>query len=50
MNLARIKFGDVPAARADEVRGADAATLDRWLDALIGAGTLEEVFNARRHH
>ena len=50
MNLARIKFGDVPAARADEVRAADTATLDRWLEALIGAETLDEVFDSRRHH
>ena len=50
MNLARIRFGDVPAARADEVRAADAATLDRWLEALIDADTLDEVFDIRRHH
>ena len=50
LRQARIKFGDVPAARADEVGAADAATLDRWLEALIGAETLDEVFDNRRHH
>ena len=44
LRQARIRFGDVPAARSDEVRTADATTLDRWLDALIGAESLEEVF------
>ncbi len=50
LRQARIRFGDVPAARADEVRTADATTLDRWLDALIGAESLEEVFDTRRRH
>ena len=48
--LARIKFGDLPAARADEVRAADTATLDRWLEALIGADTLDAVFDPPRQH
>ncbi|MXW86414.1 MAG: hypothetical protein F4Z55_11125 [Boseongicola sp. SB0667_bin_21] len=47
---ARNKFGDLPAARADEVRSADAATLDRWLAALVVADTLDEVFDVRRPH
>ena len=50
LHLARVKFGDIPAARADEVRAADAATLDRWLEALIGADTLDEVFDPQRRH
>ncbi len=50
LRLARLRFGAVPAARADEVRSADAETLDRWLDALVGAEALEEVFEPRRRH
>ena len=50
LRQARIRFGDVPATRAGEVRAADAATLDRWLEALVVADTLEEVFDARRRH
>ena len=44
IRLARKRFGDVPDARADMVLSADAATLDRWLDALVVAETLDEVF------
>jgi hypothetical protein len=50
LRQARIRFGDIPAARADEVRSADAAMLDRWLEALIGADTLDEVFDPQRRH
>ena len=50
LHLAQVKFGDIPAARADEVRAADAATLDRWLEVLIGADTLDEIFDPRRRH
>ena len=50
LRLARMRFGDVPAARADEVHAADAATLDRWLDALLGADTLDAVFDPPRQH
>ena len=48
--LARVKFGDIPVERADEVRAADPAKLDRWLEALIGADTLDEVFDPKRRH
>ena len=50
LRLARRRFGDVPPARADMVLSADVETLDRWLDALVGAGTLDEVFEPRRRH
>ncbi len=48
LRLARIRFGDVPAARDREVRSADAATLDRWLERLVTVGTLDEIFEPRR--
>ncbi len=50
LRLARKRFGDVPEVRADMVLSADAETLDRWLDALIGADTLEEIFDPRWRH
>ncbi len=50
IRLARKRFGDVPDARADMVLSADAATLDRWLDALVVAETLDEVFGPRTRH
>ena len=50
LRLARQRFGDVPPARADEVHAADAATLDRWIDALLGADTLDAVFDPPRQH
>ena len=49
LRLARGRFGAVPEGRAEQVLSADAETLDRWLDALAAAGTLEEVFGGRRH-
>ncbi len=50
LRQAWIRFGDVHAARAVEVRTAEAVTLDRWLAALVVAETLEEVFKSRRRH
>lgn len=49
LRQARIKFGDVPAARVSEVGAADEASLDRWLEAVVVVDTLEEVFDPRRH-
>lgn len=50
LRLARLKFGDVPAPLAGEVRTAPTAALDRWLEALVSADTLEEVFGQRGPH
>ena len=44
---ARIKFVDFPAARADDMCATDAVTLERWMDALVVADTLDEVFDPR---
>jgi len=46
LRQARLRFGEVPQGRAAEVRAADTATLDRWLDALLFADTLDEVFGS----
>ena len=48
IRLAGIRFGDVPADRVDEIQAADVATLDRWLDAVFVAETLEDVFEPRK--
>ena len=50
LRQAGIRFGDLPPDRVDEIRTADAATLDRWLEALIVAETLEDVFEPRKRH
>ena len=49
LRQARIKFGDVPSPRVSEAQAADVASLDRWLDAVVDADTLEEVFDPLRH-
>ena len=48
LRQAGIRFGDVPADRVDEIQAADVATLDRWLDAVFVAETLEDVFEPRK--
>ncbi|MDE0524879.1 MAG: Rpn family recombination-promoting nuclease/putative transposase [Boseongicola sp.] len=50
LRLVRSRFGDVPDARAEELRSADAETLDRWLDAFLAAESLDEVFEPPRRH
>ncbi len=50
LRLARVKFGDVPPARAEKIRGAAAGEIDAWLEALIAAESIEAVFDARRRH
>ncbi len=44
IRLARLKFGAVPPPRIDAVRNAATTQLDRWLEALITATTLESIF------
>jgi predicted transposase YdaD len=45
LRLLRVKFGDaLPAEVERRVVGADLAQLDRWLDRLVNASTLHEVF------
>ncbi len=44
----RIRFRAVPATRADEALSADAATLNRCLDALTVADTLKEVLEPHK--
>ena len=42
LRLLQKKFGKVPARAATRVKAADEATLDRWLEQILTAGTLAE--------
>ena len=44
LRLAQLKFGEVPPPHIDAVRYASATQLDHWLEALITAKTLENIF------
>ncbi len=50
LRLARVKFGDVPPACVEKIRGAAAGEIDAWLEALIAAESIEAVFESRRRH
>ena len=50
LRLARLKFGEVPPGRVEQVRGAANGELDIWLDALFSAEDLDAVFAARSFH
>ena len=50
LRQAGLRFGGVPEALAAEVGAADEKTLDRLLEALLTAGTLEAVFAPRSPH
>lgn len=50
LRQAGIRFGDLPPDRVDEIQAADAVTLDRWLEAMVVAETLEDVFEPRKRH
>src|SRR5690606_28418697 len=39
-----LKFGDLPATLRRRLKKADTATLDRWLERVLFAQTLEDVF------
>ncbi len=42
-----LRFGDVPGAVRERVRGASAAELEAWAEAVLVAATLDEVLSAR---
>ena len=50
LRLARLKFGEIPPDRVEQVRGAASGELDIWLDALFSAEDLDAVFAARSFH
>ncbi len=50
LRLARLKFGEIPPGRVEQVRSAASGELDIWLDALFSAEDLHAVFAARNIH
>ncbi len=48
LRLLRRRFGGVPEAVRDRVRGASTVELETWADAVLEAATLDEVLAARR--
>ena len=48
LRLARLRFGDLPGPRVDAVRAASPTQLDRWLEPLLTAENLEDVFRVSR--
>ena len=50
LRLARLKFDAIPDARVAQVRAASLVQIDAWLDALILAEDLNDVFAKRTGH
>ena len=50
LRLARLKFDAIPDARVAQVRAASLVEIDAWLDALILAEDLNDVFAKRTRH
>ena len=46
-NLLAQKFGTVPAADLKRIDSAQFEQLDKWTNRIIGANSLEEVFNGK---
>lgn len=44
LRLLRRKFGELPDSLVARVEGADTASLERWVDRLLPARSVEEVF------
>ena len=49
LRLLQRRFGAVPESARARVAGGSAAELDAWIDALLDAQSLTEVFDARPH-
>ena len=50
LRLARLKFGTLPEARVTQVHAAGLDQLDAWLDSLLLAANLDDVFDLRSRH
>ena len=50
LRLARLRFGYLSHSRIAPVRNASTDDLDAWLERLMTAKTLDEVFGGRRRH
>ncbi|MCC6897881.1 MAG: DUF4351 domain-containing protein [Polyangiaceae bacterium] len=44
IRLLHLKFGPVPAAAAERVRSAPVSDLDRWVERVLTAASLDAVF------
>ena len=50
LRQARLKFGELSSAQAEQVRNASPEQLDSWLEALLSARDIEGVLGARTRH
>ena len=50
LRLARLKFGSIPEPRVTQVNAAGQDQLDAWLDSLVLAANLDDVFDLRSRH
>ena len=50
LRLARLKFGTIPEARVTQVHAAGQDQLDAWLDSLLLAANLDDVFDLNSKH
>ena len=50
LRQARLKFGTLPESRVTQVHAAGLDQLDAWLDSLLLAANLDDVFDLRSRH
>ena len=50
LRQARLKFGELSSAQAEQVQSASPEQLDSWLEALLTARDIDGVFGARAKH
>ena len=50
LRLAQLKFGTIPEARVTQVHAAGQDQLDAWLDSLLLAANLDDVFDLNSRH
>ncbi len=50
LRLARLRFGDLSSSRIATVRKASIDNLDVWLERLMTAKTIEDVFGGHSRH
>ena len=50
LHLARLKFGELTSAQAEQVRNAPPEQLDSWLEALLSARDIDGVLGERARH
>ena len=50
LRQARLRFGTLPESRVTQVHAAGLDQLDAWLDSLLLAANLDDVFDLRSRH